>query len=136
MRKPAVTRPPIDRIEPHADTGLAADQVDERIKKGYVNIATDPNEKSTMKIIAENLFTFFNSVLLIIAGVFIIFMIYLSASGHSDIVDKYFGFSKFIFLVPAIMNVGMGTFQEIKSLNVIKKLRIVTGTKSKVIRDG
>ncbi len=136
MRKQTLNRPPIDRVKANVETGLTSAQVDERIKKGYVNIATDPNEKSTLKIIAENLFTFFNSVLLIIAGVFIIFMIYLTASGHSDIVDKYFGFSKFIFLVPAIMNVAMGTFQEIKSLSVIKKLRIVTGTKSKVIRDG
>lgn len=136
MRKQTMNRPPIDRIDTNAETGLNAAQVDERIKKGYVNIATDPNEKSTLKIIAENLFTFFNSVLLIIAGVFIIFMIYLTASGHSNIVDKYFGFSKFIFLIPAIMNVAMGTFQEVKSLSVIKKLRIVTGTKSKVIRDG
>ncbi len=34
------------------------------------------------------------------------------------------------------MNVAMGSFQEIKSLSVIKKLRIVTSTKSRVIRDG
>lgn len=136
MSKKSVERPPIERVLTQAETGLSAQQVEERIKKGYVNAATDPNEKTTLKILAGNLFTFFNIVLMIIAGVFLAFIIYLNAIGRSDIVDKYFGFTKFIFLIPALMNVAMGTFQEIKSLSVIKKLRIVTSTKSRVIRDG
>lgn len=136
MSKQTEQRPPIDRVQAAADTGLTAQQVGERVEKGYVNIATDPNEKSTLKIIAGNLFTFFNTVLMIIAGIFIVFMIYLNAIGRSDIVDTYFGFSKFVFLIPALMNVAMGSFQEIKSLSVIKKLKIVTSTKSRVIRDG
>ena len=136
MSKKTVQRPPIDRINTSSDLGLTSQQVEERVRKGYVNIATDPNEKTTLKIITGNLFTFFNTVLMIIAAVFIGFMIYLSAIGRSDIVDQYFGFSKFVFLIPALMNVAMGSFQEIKSLSVIKKLRIVTSTKSRVIRDG
>ena len=136
MSKKAVQREPVERIQTSAEVGLTSEQVAERTKKGYVNIATDPNEKTTLKIIAGNLFTFFNVVLMIIAAVFIFFMIYLNAIGREDIVNKYFGFSKFIFLIPALMNVAMGSFQEIKSLSVIKKLRIVTSTKSRVIRDG
>ena len=136
MSKKTTQREPIDRVQPLAEAGLTAAQVDERVKKGYVNIATDPNEKTTLKIIAGNLFTFFNIVLMSIAGIFIAFMIYLNAIGRSDIVNQYFGFSKFVFLIPALMNVAMGSFQEIKSLNVIKKLKIVTSTKSRVIRGG
>lgn len=136
MSKKAVQREPVERIQTSAEVGLTSEQVAERTKKGYVNIATDPNEKTTLKIIAGNLFTFFNVVLMIIAAVFIFFMIYLNAIGREDIVNKYFGFSKFIFLIPALMNVAMGSFQEIRSLSVIKKLRIVTSTKSRVIRDG
>lgn len=136
MSKKAAQREPVERIQTSAEVGLTSEQVAERTKKGYVNIATDPNEKTTLKIIAGNLFTFFNIVLMIIAGVFIFFMIYLNAIGRDDIVNSYFGFSKFIFLIPALMNVAMGSFQEIKSLSVIKKLRIVTSTKSRVIRDG
>ena len=136
MKKQIKERPPIERIQTTADAGLTAGAVEERVKKGYVNIATDPNEKSTLKIIAGNLFTFFNTVLMIIAGIFIVFIIYLNAIGRADIVDSHFGFSKFVFLIPALMNVAMGSFQEIKSLSVIKKLRIVTSTKSKVIRGG
>ena len=136
MSKRIIQRQPIERVQSTAETGLTAQQVEERVKNGYVNIVVDPNEKSTAKIIAGNLFTFFNTVLLIIAGVFIMMMIYLNMIGRSDIVDQYFGFSKFVFLIPALMNVAMGSYQEIASLKVIKKLRIVTGTKSRVIRDG
>ena len=136
MSKKTVEKQPIDRVQTLPDQGLSAQQVDERVKKGHVNISIDPNEKSMGKILAGNLFTFFNIVLFTIALIFIGFMIYLSAIGRSDIVDEYFGFSKFVFLIPAIMNVAMGTFQEVKSLQVIKKLKIVTSTKSRVVRDG
>ena len=136
MKIRKVCRQPIERVAADPQKGLTAKDVQERIDKGYVNIASDPNEKSTAKIIATNLFTFFNTVLFTIALIFIGFMIYLSAIGRSDVVDNYFGFSKFVFLIPAIMNVAMGSFQEIKSLKVIKQLRIVTSTKNKVIRDG
>lgn len=136
MSKKTEQRPPIKRVEAAPEQGLTAQAVEERVQKGYVNIATDPNEKSTLKIIAGNLFTFFNTILMIIAGIFIAFIIYLNAIGRSDIANSHFGFSKFVFLIPAIMNVAMGSFQEIKSLGVIKKLKIVTSTKSRVIRDG
>ncbi len=136
MSKKSVRKPPVARIEAAPETGLTAQQVEERAQKGYVNATVDPNDKSVAKIIAGNLFTFFNCVLMIIAGVFIGFMVYLNAIGRTDIVDSYFGFSKFVFLVPAIMNVGIGSFQEIQSLRVIKKLKIVTSTKSRVVRDG
>ena len=135
MKMKKTCRQPIERISADPEVGLTKDNVNERIDKGYTNIATDPNEKSTAKIIATNLFTFFNTVLFSIAAVFIVFMVYLTSIGRSDVVDKYFGFSKFVFLIPAIMNVAMGSFQEIKSLKVIKRLRIVTSTKNKVIRD-
>ena len=136
MKKNKTQKVPVDRVEAAPDVGLSKEQVDERVKKGHVNIATDPNKKTTGKIIAGNLFTFFNIVLFTIAAVFIAFTIYLTSIGRSDIVDKYFGFSKFIFLIPAIMNVAMGSYQEISSMKVIEKLRIVTGTKSKVVRGG
>ncbi|MBR1535274.1 MAG: hypothetical protein IJ639_12985, partial [Ruminococcus sp.] len=109
MSKKPSLREPIERVQASSEKGLTAEQVEERVKKGYVNIATDPNEKSTLKIIAGNLFTFFNIVLLTIAGIFIFFMIYLSAIGRNDIVDSRFGFSKFVFLIPALMNVAMGS---------------------------
>ena len=129
-------REPIQRIETDAETGLTSAQAEERVRKGYNNITVDPNNKSPLKILAGNLFTFFNSILFTIAAIFIGFIIYLNAIGRSDVVGQYFGFSKFFFLIPVIMNVVMGTYQEVHSLKVIKKLRIVTETKCKVVREG
>ena len=136
MSKKVVEKPFIERVEADPSAGLTQKQVDERVSKGYVNVATDPNDKSTLKILAGNLFTFFNIMLFSIALVFIAFIIYLNAIGRSDVVNQYFGFSKFVFIIPALMNVGMGTYQQVSSLKVIKKLKIVTSTKTKTIRDG
>ncbi len=136
MAKKITEKPPIERVQASPESGLSAQAVQERVTKGYVNTSTDPNKKTPLSILAHNTFTFFNTVLFIIALVFIIFMIYLQSLGRSDIVNTYFGFSKFVFLIPAIMNVGMGTFQEIQSLKTIEKLSIVTSAKSKVVRDG
>lgn len=136
MGKSNLKREPIERITADIKTGLTSRQAEERAAKGYANKADDPNEKSPIKIIAGNLFTFFNVVLFCIAAVFLTFTIILRAIGRADVADSYFGFSKFMFLIPALMNVGMGSFQEIQSLKVIKKLRIVTETKCRLIRDG
>ncbi|MBQ7699626.1 MAG: HAD-IC family P-type ATPase [Clostridia bacterium] len=136
MANNTIKREPIERINTDVNVGLTSKQAEERAAKGYANKADDPNEKSALKIIAGNLFTFFNVVLFCIAAVFLTFVIVLKAIGRSDVADSYFGFSKFMFLIPALMNVGMGSFQEIQSLKVIKKLRIVTETKCKILRDG
>ena len=129
-------RLPVARIEASADKGLTLSEVSERSEKGYNNIVTDVNQKSPVGIILGNLFTFFNTILFSIAALFIIMIIYFNAIGRSDIVGEYFGISKFIFVLPALMNVTMGSAQELHSLNVIKKLRIVTSTKTRVVRDG
>ena len=136
MKRKNASDQTIERVNADFNVGLSAEEVRERVEKGYVNVADDPNQKSPLKIIASNVFTFFNAVLFSIAFIFIAFMIYLGAIGRSDIVNSYFGFSKFVFLIPAIMNVAMGSFQEIHSLKVIKKLRIVTESKARVIRSG
>ena len=119
MKRKNIQRESFERIQADPYVGLSAEAVDERARKGYLNIATDPNEKSTLKILASNLFTFFNTVLFSIAFIILGFIIFLNSIGRSDIVDTYFGISKFVFLIPAVMNVTMGTFQEIKSLKVI-----------------
>jgi|GEM_PF-131003 len=131
-----IQREEIVRVTPDVSTGLSAEQVSEREKKGYKNVSSNTGEKSTASIIFGNVFTFFNTILLVIAGVFLFFIVYLYSIGRGDVVDAHFGFSKFIFLIPAIMNVTIGTIQELHSRKVIKSLRIVTEAKSKVVRDG
>ena len=128
MKKSKKVKPPIDRVQAAYDAGLTSKEVEERVRKGYTNTTEDPNQKTILQILANNLFTFFNIVLFTIAFIFIGFIIYLNAIGRSDIVNAYFGFSKFVFLIPAIMNVAMGSFQEFQSMKTIQKLRIVTST--------
>ena len=126
----------LDRVESKPDFGLNDEQVNERKAKGYVNVVKDTQTKSIGKIIFDNVFTLFNCLLFIIAIIFLVFIIYLSSTGNQDVIDKHFGFSKFIFLIPLLMNVTVGTIQEIHSRNVLNKLKIVTSMKSRVIRNG
>ena len=136
MSKKTIVKEPIENIEADASLGLTVDQVKERTDKGYINTATKGHERTVGMIIFHNVFTFFNTILLIIAIIFFAFIVYLYSTGHPDVVDDHFGFSKFGFLLPAIMNITIGTIQEIHSKRVIDKLKIVTEAKSRVIRDG
>ena len=136
MSRKKIIRQPLDRVDADVNSGLSDAQVEERIRKGYANVTVDANEKSAAKVIAGNLFTFFNTVLFSIALLFIGFIIYIKIAGRDDIIDQYFGFSKFVFLIPALMNVIMGSVQELHSMRVIKNLRIVTETGGRVVRGG
>ena len=136
MAKKKNQKDSLKRLDPNVQSGLTVAEVEERVRLGCVNAVEDKQTKSTGQVILGNLFTFFNMVLLAIASVFLFFVIYLTAIGRTDIVNQYFGFSKFVFLIPAVMNVTMGSAQEIHSMNVIRKLRIVTLTKCRVVRDG
>lgn len=126
----------IDRHIKDIENGLTDEEVRLRIQGGYQNKSNKKLEKSTGEIIFHNTFTFFNIILLSIALSFLIFIILLLSMGRGDVVDSHFGFSKFGFLIPAIMNTCVGTYQEISSRNTIRKLRIVTKAKSKAIRMG
>ena len=134
--KKAVQREEIVRINADPSAGLNDAEVAERKSKGYINVSSATGEKSTASIVFKNVFTLFNTILLVIAGVFLFFIVYLYSIGRGDVADVHFGFSKFIFLIPAIMNVTIGTIQELHSRKVIKSIRIVTEAKSKVVRNG
>ena len=127
---------PIERVEASLETGLNSGQVNERIEKGYNNKTSKTNEKSIPQIIFHNVFTFFNTILIIIAITFLVFILYLYSSGNGAVVDQHFGFSKFGFLIPALMNITIGTIQEIHGKKVLDRLKIVTEAKSRVFRDG
>ena len=131
-----IVRKPIERIEPDFNTGLSDNDVSIRVENGYQNKVVNKNDKTIRQIVFHNVFTFFNSILMLIALTFLIFIIYLYASGNAAVVNKHFGFSKFGFLIPAFMNVVIGTIQEIHGKKVLDKLKIVTEAKTRVIRNG
>jgi magnesium-transporting ATPase (P-type) len=116
----------IDRHMKDMNNGFNDDEVSLRIQGGFQNKSNKKLEKSTGEIIFHNTFTFINIILLSIALSFLIFIILLLSMGRGDVVDSHFGFSKFGFLIPAIMNICVGTYQEISSRKTIRKLRIVT----------
>ena len=126
----------IERVNADINSGLTIEQVNERKEKGFTNKSSKTNEKTIPQIVFHNVFTFFNTILIIIAITFLIFIIYLYSSGNGAVVDKHFGFSKFAFLIPAIMNITIGTIQEIHGKKVLDGLKIVTLAKSRVLRNG
>jgi cation-transporting ATPase E len=136
MKKENIENQNIERVNADINSGLTIDQVNERKEKGFTNKSSKTNEKTIPQIVFHNVFTFFNTILLIIAVTFAIFIIYLYASGNGAVVDKHFGFSKFGFLLPAIMNITIGTIQEIHGKKVLDGLKIITVAKSRVLRAG
>ena len=80
-----IVREPLDREKPDYEQGLSYSDVAIRIEKGYHNKTSKANEKSVGEIIFHNVFTFFNTILLIIAVTFIIFIVYLSLNGQIKI---------------------------------------------------
>lgn len=124
------------RKTPSPSQGLTQKEVDERIAAGLTNKADVKVEKSYLKIIVSNTFTFFSCVLYGVALLFLAYRIYLVNIGHEDLASTFFGISKFFFLGPLIFSTIIGTIQECRSKRVLDKLKIVSDSKYRVIRDG
>lgn len=61
----------IKRITPNVNEGLNDEQIEERIKGGFINKTKSDNEKSYLRIIFDNFFNSFNVVLISICLVFL-----------------------------------------------------------------
>lgn len=102
------------------NTGLTSKQVEEIKRKGLQNGDIDVKTKSVKRIIADNLFTLFNLVNLIMA---------LSiAMVHS--------YKNMLFIGVAVWNMLIGIVQEVRSKRVIDKMSILSQPKATVLRDG
>lgn len=100
--------------------GLSNKEVEEQIQKGNVNVTQNNNLKSNQQIVFDNVFTLFNLYNLIIA----IGLLCVKAYTNT-----------FFFLIITI-NVLIGIIQEIHGKNMVKKLSILTTSKTTVIRNG
>ncbi|MDE6776015.1 MAG: HAD-IC family P-type ATPase, partial [Ruminococcus sp.] len=112
--------PPLERVQVSPDTGLTAAQVQERIEKGYDNQPAEPPSKSVGEIIADNCFTYFNFIFVILA-VLIIF-----AGTYRDLT----------FLPIIVANTLIGIIQELRSKRTLDKLSMMNAPVTSVIRDG
>ena len=100
--------------------GLTSKEVEELTNQGKVNVSDNNNLKSNWQIIKDNVFTLFNLYNLIIAIALLLVGAYTNT---------------FFFLIITI-NVLIGIIQEIHGKNLVKKLSILTASKTTVIRDG
>ena len=100
--------------------GLTEAEVLERKEKGQINIIEEKTVKSNWEIIAGNVFTLFNLYNFLIA------IALMSVGAYSNLA----------FILIIILNISIGSFQEIHAKNMVAKLSVLTVSKVDVIRDG
>lgn len=107
------------RIDADYKQGLTTDEVNERIKDGYINYYETNTTKSYKNIFFSNIFTFFNMLMFAIAIALII-------------VKSY---SNLLFLVILLCNTTIGIIQEIKAKITVEKITLVTSPTATVVRN-
>ena len=110
---------PVKRYDTLVTDGLSKQQIQERINDQLVNKTKMVIGKSYFEIILTNVFSFFNILIYIIAGLMI-------AAG------KYDGLG---FLFVFIPNILIGLYEDIKVRRLMGKLHIVNSPHSVVVRD-
>lgn len=100
--------------------GLTETEVLERKEKGQINILEEKTVKSNWEIIVGNVFTLFNLYNFLIA------IALMSVGAYSNLA----------FILIIILNISIGSFQEIHAKNMVAKLSVLTVSKVDVIRDG
>jgi len=120
MKKKKIKQEAI-RFSPEIDVGLTAEQVEHRNFNNEKNIINDTTGKSYFKIIIDNVFTFFNILMISIAALFIIFL-------------QLNAITNLSFLLVVFANILIGTIQECKSKKTIEKLKLLNTAKYTTIR--
>lgn len=102
------------------ENGLTTQQVDTQVQKGLINVQIKKLSRPIPKILADNIFTLFNLLNVVIAG-----LIFWTGS-----------YRNLFFLGPVIANVIIGSYQEIRAKLTVDKISLVNTSKFTVIRDG
>ncbi|WP_456068106.1 HAD-IC family P-type ATPase [Eshraghiella crossota] len=100
--------------------GLTAAEINARIEAGKINIADDSSDRTTGKIIRDNLLTYFNLIFLVIT-------VLLCIAG---------AFRDLTFLPIIIGNILIGIVQELRAKKTLDKMKILNAGHAVVIRDG
>ncbi len=100
--------------------GLTTREVNQLIIDKLTNVTPKSNLKSPWRIIRDNLFSYFNLLLSIIA------LLLVSIGSYENM----------WFIVIALANTLIGIFQEFKARAIIKDLSLITDSKVVVIREG
>ena len=108
-------------LETDPELGLTQQQVTERTEKGWSNALSQNAGRTEWDIIAQNLFTFFNLV-------FVVLAVALALAGSSV--------KNMTFLIVVVCNLCIGCYQEIRAKRSVDKLMLVAAQKLRAIRDG
>lgn len=100
--------------------GLTAAEVNARIEAGKINVADDSSDRTTGKIIRDNLLTYFNLIFLVIT-------VLLCIAG---------AFRDLTFLPIIIGNILIGIVQELRAKKTLDKMKILNAGHAVVIREG
>lgn len=100
--------------------GLTSAQVQKRRDAGLENTPPESPTKSVQRIVLENVFSFFNLIFFVLAGILI-------AVGSFD---------ELLFLGVVLANTAIGIVQELLSKKKLDELSLLSAPKSQVIRDG
>ena len=118
----------VERFNPDIKEGLTEEQVQKHIDDGQINIVRETNERTYLQIILSNVFTFFNTLCFIIAG--ILLTIYIEKGILKD------NITNMMFLVIIFCNTLIGIIQEIKAKMIINKIKLMTSPTATVLRNG
>lgn len=101
-------------------TGLSNEEVTKLTLEGRANKLKSTKGSSVLKIIAKNLFTFFNFLLFGIAIILAIFN----------------QWSNMVFMVVVLSNLILGLIQDFRAKRIVDKLSFINKAKYSVIREG
>jgi cation-transporting ATPase E len=110
-------------VEPGLTTaplGLSSAEVAERVAAGQVNRTPEAAGRSTGEILARNTFTWINLIFGILGASSL-------ATGAGPDAT---------FLIIAVINTAVGTFQEIRAKRTLDNLAVINAPRVRVIRDG
>ena len=122
-------RDPSLYLEPRGFEGLTQEQAAARARAGLANNLTRSHALGYIRIVLRNLLSWFNIILFAVAIVFLVFGV-----GFSR--ETQYGITKYGFLVPVVLNLFIGTYQECRAKYLIDKLTLVNEQRVEVFRDG
>ncbi len=108
------------RVDTAETLGLTDAEVADRIAAGQVNVTPDPPGRSFGQIVAANVFTVVNAIMLTL------FVLVLVSGNPRD----------GLFVGVVISNSVIGVVQEVRARRELKRLEVVTEPRATVIRDG